>query len=114
MKFHKDKAGHWLPIIVQGDPRKPRAKPSVSVMDIVAPSSVDRVKKNALLGAGGAGLRIEEAASPVNRIRLLFLEAAAADPLHHHQPKQPMITITMTVLLLVLFLLPRLWSMKVQ
>ena len=68
MKFHKDKAGHWLPIIVQGDPRKPRAKPSVSVMDIVAPSSVDRVKKNALLGAGGAGLRIEEAASPVNQI----------------------------------------------
>ena len=66
MKFHKDQAGHWLPIIVQGDPRKPRAKPSV--MDIVAPSSVDRVKKNALLGAGGAGLRIEEAASPVNQI----------------------------------------------
>jgi len=52
MRFHQDKSGHWLPIIVQGDPSKPRAKPSVSVMDIK-----QRVKKDALLGAG---LTIEE------------------------------------------------------
>ena len=60
MTFHKDKAGHWLPIIVQGDPHKPRAKPSVSVMDMQPqskPDSNNRVKKNALVGTG---LRIEE------------------------------------------------------
>jgi len=45
MTFHTDQAGHWLPIIVQGDPHKPRARPSVSVMDIKPPSN--RVKKNA-------------------------------------------------------------------
>ena len=55
MKFHKDKSGHWLPIIVQGDPHKPRAQPSVSVMNII--SSITRVKKDALIGAG---LTIEE------------------------------------------------------
>ena len=63
MRFHKDKSGHWLPIIVQGDPRKPRAKPSVSVMDIQqqAADSNNRVKKNALVGSG---LRIEEGEAP--------------------------------------------------
>ena len=71
MTFHKDKSGHWLPIIVQGDPRQPRAKPSVSVMDIKpradafkskqAADSNNRVKKNALVGSG---LRIEEGEAP--------------------------------------------------
>ena len=63
MRFHKDKAGHWLPIIVQGDPSQPRAKPSVSVMDIKPGQSTTnektrRAKKSTL---PGAGLRIEEA-----------------------------------------------------
>jgi len=34
MVFHKDKAGHWLPILPPGDPDMPRAKPVVSVMDL--------------------------------------------------------------------------------
>ena len=63
MRFHKDKAGHWLPIIVQGDPSQPRAKPSVSVMDIkpgqnTTNKKTRRAKKSTL---PGAGLRIEEA-----------------------------------------------------
>ena len=63
MRFHKDKAGHWLPIIVQGDPSQPRAKPSVSVMDIMPGQNTTkkktrRAKKSTL---PGAGLRIEEA-----------------------------------------------------
>ena len=63
MRFHKDKAGHWLPIIVQGDPSQPRAKPSVSVMDMKPGQSTTkkktrRAKKSTL---PGAGLRIEEA-----------------------------------------------------
>ena len=58
MRFHKDKTGHWLPILPQGDPNKPRAKPSVSVMDIKPEVDSIRVKKNAL--SGGAGLRIED------------------------------------------------------
>ena len=58
MRFHKDKTGHWLPILPQGDPHKPRATPSVSVMDIKPEADSKRVKKNAL--SGGAGLRIEE------------------------------------------------------
>lgn len=33
MKFHKDERGRYLPIIVQGDPRKPRGKPRVSLGD---------------------------------------------------------------------------------
>ena len=62
MRFHKDKAGHWLPIIVQGDPSQPRAKPSVSVMDIMPGQNTTkkktrRAKKSTL---PGAGLRIEE------------------------------------------------------
>ena len=58
MRFHKDKTGHWLPILPQGDPNKPRAQPSVSVMDIKPEVNSKRVKKNAL--SGGGGLRIEE------------------------------------------------------
>ena len=50
MRFHKDKTGHWLPIIVQGDPNMPRAQPSVSVMDL-KPRQF-RAKKDTLLGAG--------------------------------------------------------------
>ena len=50
MTFHKDKKGHWLPIIVQGDPNMPRAQPSVSVMDL-KPGQF-RAKKDTLLGAG--------------------------------------------------------------
>ena len=50
MRFHKDKTGHWLPIIVQGDPNQPRAQPSVSVMDL-KPGQF-RAKKDTLLGAG--------------------------------------------------------------
>ena len=50
MRFHKDKTGHWLPIIVQGDPNMPRAQPSVSVMDL-KPGQF-RAKKDTLLGAG--------------------------------------------------------------
>ena len=57
MTFHTDQAGHWLPIIVQGDPHKPRARPSVSVMDIKPPSN--RVKKNASV-LGSPGLHIGE------------------------------------------------------
>ena len=34
MKFHTDAQGRYLPIIVQGDPRKPRGKPRVSLGDI--------------------------------------------------------------------------------
>ena len=59
MRFHRDAAGHWLPIIVQGDPRQPRARPSVSVMDI-KPSNKTRVKKNASI-LGSPGLAIGEA-----------------------------------------------------
>merc|ERR1719468_514283 len=59
MTFHRDAAGHWLPIIVQGDPRQPRARPSVSVMDI-KPSNKTRVKKNASI-LGSPGLAIGEA-----------------------------------------------------
>ena len=59
MTFHRDAAGHWLPIIVQGDPRQPRARPSVSVMDI-KPSNKTRVKKNASI-LGSPGLSIGEA-----------------------------------------------------
>ena len=50
MRFHKDKTGHWLPIIVQGDPNMPRAQPSLSVMDLKP--GVIRAKKDTLLGAG--------------------------------------------------------------
>ena len=60
MTFHKDKAGHWLPIIVQGDPRLPRPGPSLSVMDI-KPSNKTRVKKHASV-LGSPGLQISEAA----------------------------------------------------
>ena len=60
MTFHKDKAGHWLPIIVQGDPRLPRPGPSVSVMDI-KPSNKTRVKKNASI-LGSPGINLDEAA----------------------------------------------------
>ena len=49
MKFHKDKNGHWLPILPPGDPNMPRAKPNVSVMDL---AENKRVKKHALVGAG--------------------------------------------------------------
>ena len=59
MTFHRDAGGHWLPIIVQGDPRQPRARPSVSVMDI-KPSNKTRVKKNASI-LGSPGLAIGEA-----------------------------------------------------
>ena len=59
MTFHKDKSGHWLPIIVQGDPHKPRARPSVSVMDI-KPSNKNRVKKNASF-LGSPGLKLGDA-----------------------------------------------------
>ena len=31
MTFHKDSKGRYLPIIVQGDPSKPRANPRYSV-----------------------------------------------------------------------------------
>ena len=49
MVFHKDKAGHWLPILPPGNPNMPRAKPSVSVMNLAL---AKRVKKHALVGAG--------------------------------------------------------------
>eukprot|EP00092_Neocalanus_flemingeri_P011558 GFUD01012455.1.p1 GENE.GFUD01012455.1~~GFUD01012455.1.p1 ORF type:complete len:445 (-),score=187.41 GFUD01012455.1:228-1562(-) len=49
MVFHKDKTGHWLPILPPGNPKMPRAKPSVSVMDL---AQSKRVKKHALVGAG--------------------------------------------------------------
>lgn len=60
MTFHKDKAGHWLPIIVQGDPRLPRPGPRVSVMDIKL-SNKTRVKKNASI-LGSPGINLDEAA----------------------------------------------------
>ena len=61
MTFHTDQAGHWLPIIVQGDPHKPRAQPSVSVMDIKPQQTNNaRVKKNASV-LGSPGLHIGEA-----------------------------------------------------
>jgi len=50
MRFHQDKSGHWLPIIVQGDPQRPRAQPSLSVMDI-KPGHLS-ANKDTLLGAG--------------------------------------------------------------
>ena len=50
MRFHQDKSGHWLPIIVPGDPGRPRAQPSLSVMDI-KPGHFT-AKKDTLLGAG--------------------------------------------------------------
>ena len=58
MRFHKDKTGHWLPIIVQGDPNMPRAQPSVSVMDL-KPGQF-RAKKDTLVGAGLSILEPEE------------------------------------------------------
>ena len=50
MRFHRDKSGQWLPIVVQGDPNSPRAQPSFSVADIKAGHS--RAKKDTLVGAG--------------------------------------------------------------
>jgi len=35
MIFHKDKFGHYLPIIPQGNPLLPRGRPEHSVMDII-------------------------------------------------------------------------------
>ena len=58
MTFHKDKKGHWLPIIVQGDPNMPRAKPNVSVMDL-KPGQL-RAKKDTLVGAGLSILESDE------------------------------------------------------
>ena len=58
MRFHKDKTGHWLPIIVQGDPNMPRAQPSLSVMDL-KPGQF-RAKKDTLVGAGLSILEPEE------------------------------------------------------
>ena len=51
MVFHKDSSGQWLPILPPGNPNLPRAKPSVSVMDLV---KNNRVKKFAT----GSGLQI--------------------------------------------------------
>ena len=50
MTFHKDKSGHWLPIIPAGDPNSPRAQPSFSVMDL-KPGKF-RAKKDTLIGSG--------------------------------------------------------------
>ena len=60
MRFHKDKTGHWLPIIVQGDPNKPRAQPSHSVMDLKPAAAQFRAKKDTLVGAGLSILESEE------------------------------------------------------
>jgi len=49
MVFHKDKSGHWLPILPPGNPDMPRAKPSVSVVDL---AQTKRVKKLVLAGSG--------------------------------------------------------------
>lgn len=35
MTFHKDKFGHYLPILPQGNPLLPRGRPEHSVMDII-------------------------------------------------------------------------------
>ena len=60
MRFHKDKTGHWLPIIVQGEPHKPRAQPSHSVMDLKPAAAQFRAKKDTLVGAGLSILESEE------------------------------------------------------
>ena len=58
MRFHRDKSGQWLPIVVQGDPNSPRAQPSFSVADIKAGHS--RAKKDTLVGAGLSILESDE------------------------------------------------------
>ena len=49
MVFHKDKSGHWLPILPPGNPNMPKAKPRVSVMGL---AQTKRVKKHVLAGSG--------------------------------------------------------------
>jgi len=60
MTFHKDKSGHWLPIIPAGDPNSPRAQPKFSVMDL-KPGQF-RAKKDTLVGSG---LKLEPLPPPL-------------------------------------------------
>jgi len=61
MKFHTDKNGRYLPIIVQGNPRLPRPTPRYSVVNPMH----DRIK-HSVDGSGGGGnvLKILPPASP--------------------------------------------------
>jgi len=53
MKFHKDESGHYMPIIVAGDPSSPRAKPRFSVG---GPVTKSRIKHS--INAGPPGLNL--------------------------------------------------------
>ena len=61
MVFHKDKGGNWLPILPPGNPNMPRAKPSVSVMDLQKTNRQD---------LPGSGLTIGNAVTPHSKLEV--------------------------------------------
>jgi len=79
MVFHKDKSGHWLPILPPGNPSMPRAKPRVSVMDL---AQTKRVKKHVLAGSGlsivdNAGKMVDNlAVSPSPQVEVMNLSSS--------------------------------------
>jgi len=79
MVFHKDKSGHWLPILPPGNPDMPRAKPRVSVMGM---AQINRVKKHALVGSGlsivdDAAKMNKAADSPSTKVKVMNLSSSA-------------------------------------
>jgi len=64
MVFHKDKAGNWLPILPAGNPDMPRAKPSVSVMDIKKTKIVNKLENKVESNAVTPSSNNEKPGSP--------------------------------------------------